>query len=405
MKILVVNCGSSSLKYQFVDTNRSEALAIGVVERIGDARSRLTHRAYPESCHEYKRVWDQHIPDHATAMREAVDLITDPEFGVADRDGGIEGIGHRVVHGGETFSAPALVTPEVLDAIRATVPLAPLHNPAALTGIETAGELFPELPQVAVFDTAFHQTLPPEAYLYGVPRSWYDDLGVRRYGFHGTSHACVVRRAARRLGRPVAECNFITLHLGNGSSICAVRGGECIDTSMGMTPLAGVPMGTRCGDLDPAVPLFVARQTGMSLDEVEDVLTRESGLAGMGGAADLRDLHSMAARGDERALTALRVLAYRARAYVGAYFVALGRVDALVFTAGIGENDPIMRSMICDNLQCMGVHLDHTANESEERGRDVDVATEDSPVRVLVTPTNEELEIARQTAEVLGERS
>lgn len=405
MKILVVNCGSSSLKYQLVDVNRSEALAIGVVERIGEPESRLTHRAYPESCHEYKRVWDQKVPDHEAAMRMAVDLVADPEMGVVDRDCGIHGIGHRVVHGGETFSAPVLVDDEVMQAIHDTIPLAPLHNPAAITGIKTARALFPKMPQVAVFDTSFHQTLPPKAYLYGVPYEWYEDLGVRKYGFHGTSHACVVRRAARKLGRTIEDCNFITLHLGNGSSVSAVRGGVCVDTSMGMTPLAGVMMGTRSGDVDPAVLPYVAKRSGMTMEEVEDSLTRKSGLLGLCGVSDLRDLHCMMNQGHKRARLAVEMLAYRIRSYVGAYFAVLGRVDALVFTAGIGENDPEVRRLVCDNLECMGVHLDTDANAALTPGKDADVSTGDSPVRVLVTPTNEELEIARQTAGVLDARS
>jgi acetate kinase len=343
------------------------------------------------------------IANHSAAFAVIVTELMEGETPVIASKGEIEAVGHRVVHGGEAFKASVRITEAVLEAIRACVPLAPLHNPANLTGIETALSLFPGVPQVAVFDTAFHQTMPPKAFLYALPYDLYTELNVRRYGFHGTSHLYVSREAARMLGKTPEETNVISVHLGNGSSICAVRNGQSVDTSLGMTPLAGVIMGTRSGDIDPAIIFYLAERKGLSLSDIDTILNKQSGLKGICGASDMRDIHKAVAEGDQRAKLALEMFGYRNRKYIGAYMAVLGRVDAIVFTAGIGENDPVSRELSCRGLEALGVKLDHDLNLGPERGaRDIGAA--DSPVRVMVIPTNEELEIARQTGEVLQNR-
>jgi acetate kinase len=304
------------------------------------------------------------------------------------------------VHGGETFKASVRIDSEAIAAIEKTIPLAPLHNPANLTGIRVAGELFPEAPQVAVFDTAFHQTMPPKVYHYGLPYEYYEELGVRRYGFHGTSHKFVAAEAASLIGRPLDELNLVTAHLGSGASICAIEKGRSVDTTMGMTPLGGLIMGTRVGNIDPGIVMYIAEQKGYSVAEVGRVLQKESGLKGICGSNDMRDIHARAAEGGERARLAEEMFIHRIRQYIGAYFFELGRVDALVFTAGIGEHDPLTREKCCQGLDNYGVALDHEKNQTG-RGDARVVSTPDSAVKILVVPTNEELEIARQTAEVL----
>ena len=400
MKILVINCGSSSLKYQLLDMTTSTALAAGLIERIGEPRGVLTHKNYPDTDKENKIEREEPIADHGAGMQLVQELLADPQTGVVSDASEIQAVGHRVVHGGETYQAPALITPDAIAAIEEIVPLAPLHNPANLTGIRVARELLPDAPQVAVFDTAFHQTMPAHAYHYALPREYYEGLGVRRYGAHGTSHKFVAEQAAGLLEGPPGEFNMVTAHLGSGASICAIKKGRSIDTSMGMTPLAGVIMGTRSGDLDPGALMYIADKKGYSVAEIDRVLQKESGLKGICGSNDMRDIHARAAEGDERARLALDMFIYRIRHYIGAYFFALGRVDALVFTAGIGEHDPITREMCCASLEPFGLILDQDKNRTG-RGQARVISKPDSPVRIAVIPTNEELEIARQTVEVL----
>ncbi len=400
MNILVINTGSSSLKYQLFDMAAPVVLASGLVERIGEERAKLTHKKLPGQAGEGVLTREEPILDHGQAMRMVIALLTDPASGVIKDASEIAAVGHRVVHGGERFHASTRVDKDVIAAIRACVPLAPLHNPANLTGIETAVALFPGVPQVAVFDTAFHQTMPPKAFMYALPYDLYTDLNVRRYGFHGTSHLYVSREAAAMLGKTPEQTNLITVHLGNGASICAVKGGKSVDTSLGMTPLAGVIMGTRSGDIDPAIIFYLAERKNLTLAEIDTLLNKQSGLKGICGMNDMRDIHAAVAQGDPQAKLALDMFGYRIRKYIGAYMAVLGRVDAIVFTAGIGENDPVSRELSCRGLEPLGIKLDHERNLAPERGAR-DIAAADSPVRVLVVPTNEELEIARQTAEVL----
>jgi acetate kinase len=401
MNILVINCCSSSLKYQLFDMTTSTAPASGLIERIGEPQGLLTHKNHPGTDGETKIVREEPIADHEAGMRLAQELLADPKTGVVTDASDIQAVGHRVVHGGETFRASTLISPEVIAAIEKTIPLAPLHNPANLTGIRVARELFPDAPQVAVFDTAFHQTMPAHAYHYALPYEFYEELGVRRYGFHGTSHKFVAEEAAGLLERPLRDLNLVTAHLGSGASICAIEKGRSIDTSMGMTPLGGVIMGTRGGNLDPGALMYIAEQKGYSVAEIDRVLQKESGLKGICGSNDMRDIHTRAAAGNERARLALDMFVYRSRQYMGAYFFALGKVDALVFTAGIGEHDPLTREKCCEGLESFGVVLDREKNQTE-RGQARAISKSNSPVKILVIPTNEELEIARQTVEVLS---
>ncbi len=400
MKILVINCGSSSLKYQLIDTATETALASGLIERLGEPRGILTHKNRPGAADESQTVREEPIPDHEAGLRLAQAVMADPVAGVLSNASDIQAVGHRVVHGGEAFQASARIDAEAMAAIEKTIPLAPLHNPANLTGIRVARELFPDAPQVAVFDTAFHQTMPPKAYHYALPYAYYEEMGVRRYGFHGTSHKYVAAEAAKRLKRPIGELNLVTAHLGSGASICAIEKGRSVDTTMGMTPLGGVIMGTRVGNIDPGVVMYIARQKGFSVAEIDRVLQKESGLKGICGSNDMRDIHARAAAGDERARLAEEMFIHRIRQYLGAYFFALGRVDALVFTAGIGEHDPLTREKCCQGLEPYGVVVDQEKNQAG-RGEARRVSAPESAVKVLVIPTNEELEIARQTVEVL----
>ncbi len=399
MKVLVLNSGSSSIKFQLFRSDDWRVLASGAVARIGEALG------------EFKGQWrddlDQvqgftvhlPIPDHREGLEHIAARLR--ESGVLGDISELGAVGHRVVHGGEAFQRPTRVDEGVVAAIRGMIPLAPLHNPANLEGIQVALRLFPGVPQVAVFDTAFHQTMAPAAYRYAIPENLYREQRVRRYGFHGTSHAYVSRRAAALLGRDPADCNLITLHLGNGASAAAVRGGRSIDTSMGLTPLEGLVMGTRCGDLDPAIPFYLARNLGMDIAVLDDLLNRRSGLLGLCGANDMREIHRRIGQGDPAAALALDVFCHRLRKYLGAYWVELGRLDALVFTGGIGENDAEVRSRTCAGLEGMGIWLDAAANQvcaQVERP----ISEAGSPVAVLVIPTKEELEIARQALEAVG---
>lgn len=396
MRILVLNSGSSSIKYQLFDMRHRRVLARGVAERIGDDRSRLVHR---ERDGAEQVEMEPALSDHGAAIDRIAAILG--ESGLLSDTEQLAGIGHRVVHGGETFVEPTRIDGDVVSTIRSLSSLAPLHNPANLRGIEVALERQPDVPQVAVFDTAFHQTIPPRAYHYAVPRAWYEENGVRRYGFHGTSHAYVAREAASLLGRRPEELNQIVLHLGNGASAAAISGGVSVDTSMGLTPLEGLVMGTRCGDLDPALVFHVARERGLALERIDTSLNHESGLEGLCGSADLRDVLAREREGDGLAAEAVEVYVYRIRKYIGAYTAVLGRVDALVFTAGVGENSPEIRERACRGLEGLGIALDPRRNRADESGpREIQAA--ESRVRVLVVPTDEELEIAEQTLRCIG---
>ncbi len=361
MRVLVLNTGSSSIKYQLIDTERGERLLRGAVEEV---------------------------TDHEAALQGVVS-----ELGAV----GVDAVGHRVVHGGEAFSAPTVIDDEVMATLRRLVPLAPLHNPANIVGIEAARHLWPDVPQVAIFDTAFHRTLPARAYRYAVPREWYERYGVRRYGFHGTSHEYVAGRAAELLGRPLAELDLIVAHLGNGASMTAVAGGRSVDTSMGLSPLEGLVMGSRSGDVDPAVIGHVATASGRAYEDVAADLNLVSGLRGLCGVSDMREVTARAAAGDAAAQLALDVFAYRIRKYVGAYLAVLGRCDALVFTGGIGEHSAVVRALACRGLEALGIAVDEDRNARS----DTIVSTDTSPVAVLVVATDEELAIARHTAALI----
>lgn len=392
--VLVVNAGSSSLKYSLVDGETGETQAVGVAERVGGDDGILTHTGPDGQKHRSELA----LPSHEAALEAA--LAAFDEHGPTLDAGALAAVGHRVVHGGERFSAPALVDDDLVSAVEELVPLAPLHNPANLEGLSVARKLFPDVPQVAVFDTAFHQTMPESAYTYAVPLAWRDEHGIRRYGFHGTSHKFVAGETARLLGRPPEDVNVIVLHLGNGASASAVAGGRSVDTSMGMTPLEGLVMGTRSGDLDPALHAHLHRQLGWSLEEIDDALNRESGIKGLVGHSDFRELAQMLEAGDERAAMAFDVYCYRLRKYVGAYYAALGTVDAIAFTAGIGERAPEVRERTLEGLDRLGIRIDAEANRAEADGA-FRISTPDSEVAVFVVPTNEEWQIAREALEVV----
>jgi acetate kinase len=403
-KILVINAGSSSLKFELFEMPSERGLASGLLERIGEPESRLAFRRASGAPSgtvvgdaKDKTVTARPVADHAEGLRWILAALTEGAGAPVADTAEIAAVGHRVVHGGEAFTESVVITDEVERAVEANSDLAPLHNPPNLLGIRVAKSVMPDVPQVAVFDTAFHQTLPPHAFLYAIPYECYKEGRIRRYGFHGTSHRYVAARAAELLGRPAADVNLITCHLGNGASIAAVAGGRSVDTSMGLTPLEGVVMGTRSGDLDPALPLFLQRQRGLTAEEVDHILNKKSGLLGLSGRSnDLRVIEAAAAEGDERATLALDVYCYRIRKYVGAYTAALGHVDALVFTAGVGENSDVVRGKVLDGLAPLGFALDPAKNHGL-RGREADIATPDSRARVLVVPTAEERLIARDT--------
>jgi len=397
--VLVINSGSSSLKYQLFDMSAGTVLTAGNVERIGEPEPELRHqwRTHAGTMNELERAVS--APDHRAAFAAIAAVLR--ETGVLEDVAHVNAIGHRVVHGGEHFQAPARIDAGVVAAIRALIPLAPLHNPANLLGIELCLELFPGVPQVAVFDTAFHQSIPPHAFHYALPKSLYTEHAVRRYGFHGTSHACVARRAAKYLGNPLETLNLITLHLGNGASAAAIERGRCVDTSMGMTPLEGLVMGTRCGDLDPAVGFYIGRVTGEDNSSVEALLNRESGLKGLCGANDMREVLRRMDAGDDQARLAFDVYCYRIRKYIGAYCAVLGHVHAVVFTAGVGENAPRVRARACAGLEAFGIRLDTDRNTGVS-GDITEIQAAESAVKLLVVRTDEELEIADQTRSVLG---
>ncbi|MDD3744951.1 MAG: acetate kinase [Anaerostipes sp.] len=392
MKVLVINCGSSSLKYQLIDSDTEIVLAKGLCERIG-IDGALTHE--PSGKGKFKST--PAMPDHKTAIGIVLEQLTDAEVGVIASLDEVGAVGHRIVHGGEKFTKSCIITDEVLKQVEECSVFAPLHNPAGLIGVRACKELMPNLQMVAVFDTAFHQTMPEKAYLYGIPRKYYDEDGIRRYGFHGTSHQFVSAETAKMLGKDVKDLNIIVCHLGNGASVTAVKGGESVDTSMGLTPLEGLIMGTRSGDLDPAIIEFIANKENKTASEVLNILNKESGVLGLSGgiSSDFRDVKAAKAEGNKAASAALDAYAYRVAKYIGAYTVAMNGVDAIAFTAGLGENDDVTRVAICEYLGCIGATIDEQKNNVH--GDAAVISTDDSKVTLLCIPTNEELMIARDT--------
>ena len=394
MKILILNAGSSSLKYQLIDMDGEKLLAKGIVERIGIEGSKITQKA---NGHEI--VIEKPMKTHTEGIELMLKALTDPEKGAVKSMDEIGAVGHRVLHGGERFTASVLINEEVKDAIRANIPLGPLHNPANLMGIEACEKVMPNTPNVAVFDTAFHQTMPPKAYLYGVPMEYYERLKVRRYGFHGTSHRYVSKRACEFLGLDRKKTRVITCHLGNGSSMAAVDCGECVDTSMGITPLEGVIMGTRSGSMDPAVVQFIANNDHLSVDEVLNILNKKSGLLGISGlSSDMRDIDDAVEKGNARAIIARDMLVAGIRKYIGSYAAVMGGVDVIVFTAGIGENNDLLRASVMEGFEFMGAKLDPERNKLNRT--ETVISTDDSKIQVWVIPTNEELAIALDTLEI-----
>ena len=403
MKVLVLNCGSSSLKYQLIDMGTHKPLCSGLVERIGESVGKISHKSFPDTAQEKSFSAEGAFKDHKQALGRANDLITGRENGGVLKDvSEIGAIGHRVLHAGVVYREPVRINQEVKDTIRRFFILGPLHNPAQLTGIEAAEVLYPGVAQVAVFDTAFHATIPDYAATYAIPYSYYEELGVRRYGFHGTSHWYVAKKTAQTLGKPFTQTNCITVHLGNGCSMDAVKNGQCVDTSMGLTPLQGLMMGTRSGDIDPAIYAFLATNKGMTVEQIDTMLNKQSGFKGVCGMGDMRDVHAARAKGDKMAQLAFEMFCYRVKHYIGAYLAALSGCDAITFTAGIGENDPETRQHCLEGLAPLGVKVDKDRNYGAKRGQIAKISADDSPVAAYVIPTNEELEIATQTVQVVN---
>jgi len=402
MNILVINAGSSSIKYQLMDTedvHHYRVLASGLVEKIGEPAGRVIHKRFIDG-REEKFTEEEPLPTHREGMARVVALLTDPDRGVIRDAADIQGVGHRVVLCGETYSQTVRVTPQVKATIREFFPLSPLHNPPNLMGIEVAEEFFPNAPQVAVFDTAFHQTMPKKAYLYATPYEWYEKYRLRRYGFHGTSHKFIAQETAEFLGQPLDQTHLISLHLGNGCSMAAIRNGRCVDTTMGVTPLEGLVMGTRSGDIDPAAIPYLMEQSGMEAAQVVNALNKQSGLKGICGVNDMREVIESAGAGNERAALALDIFAYRIQKYIGAYMAVLPELDAIVFTAGIGENSAPAREHICRDLAHLGIRLDPTKNRAPSR-EPREIQADGAPIKILVLPTNEELQIALETRQVI----
>ena len=392
MNIFVIHCGSSSLKYQLINSDTEAVLAKGLCERIGIEGSQITYQPAGGE----KEVTVSPMPTHTQAIQMVLDALTNEKTGVIKSLAEVGAVGHRVVHGGEKFTTSTLLTEEAIKAIEECNDLAPLHNPANLIGIRACQELMPETPMVAVFDTAFHQTMPEEAYLYGLPYEYYENYKVRRYGFHGTSHSFVSKKAAELAGKPYEDLKIIVCHLGNGASLSAVKNGKSVDTSMGLTPLEGLIMGTRSGDMDPAIMEYIAKKENLDIAGVMNVLNKKSGVLGLSGvSSDFRDIEGAAAEGNERAAKALNAFNYRVIKYIGAYAAAMDGVDVIAFTAGLGENDKNMRKAVCSHLSYLGVKIDDAANDV--RGKDTIISAPDSKVMVMVVPTNEELAIARET--------
>ncbi|MEY7999582.1 acetate/propionate family kinase [Clostridium sp. Mt-5] len=395
MKILVVNCGSSSLKYQLINMEDEKVLAKGLVERIGIEGSILTHKVNGE-----KHVIEQPMEDHKIAIKLVLDALVDKDYGVINSMSEIYAVGHRVVHGGEKYAGSVLIDKNVMRALEECVPLAPLHNPPNIIGINACKELMPDTPMVGVFDTAFHQTMPKYSYIYPLPYELYEKYKIRKYGFHGTSHRFVSAEAAKLIGKDIGKLKIITCHLGNGASICAVDKGKSVDTSMGFTPLAGLAMGTRCGDIDPAIIPFLINTTGMSVNDVDTLMNKKSGVLGVSGvSSDFRDVENAAGSGNKRAKLALDLYYHRVKSFIGAYTAVLNGVDAIVFTAGLGENSATSRAAICEGLGYLGIKID--AEKNNIRGEALEISTRDSKVRIFVIPTNEELMIARDTKEIV----
>jgi len=397
MKVLVINCGSSSLKYQLFDMNNESVLAKGMVERIGIEGSRINHTKTGMDTIKTETP----IPDHKAGIKLALDALIDKSHGVISSLDELNAVGHRVVHAGEKFAFSVKLDDNVIGALKECIPLAPLHNPANIMGIDAVTDALPNIQQVGVFDTAFHQTMPKNAYIYPIPYGYYEKYGVRRYGFHGTSHYYVSQRAAQILGSPIEKLKIVTCHLGNGSSVAAVDGGKSVDTSMGFTPLSGLPMGTRCGDIDPAIIPFISAAENLPVAEVDSLLNKKSGMLGISGvSSDLRDIEDAANRGEARPKLALQILTYNLKKYIGAYAAAMGGLDAVVFTAGVGENSLDVRAMTCEGLKFMGIELDNEKNNV--RSKETIISTDSSKVKVMVVPTNEELVIARDTKRLLS---
>ncbi len=397
MKVLVVNCGSSSIKYQLFNMSDESVLAKGLVERIGLEGAVLTHQPAGKD----KVVITGDISNHSVGIKLVLEALTDANHGVIASMKEIVAVGHRVVHGGEKFADSVLITPDVMRALEECIEMAPLHNPPNILGINACAELMPGVPQVGVFDTAFHQTMPKAAFLYGLPYEAYEKYGVRRYGFHGTSHKYVSQRAAEMMRQHMSNLRIITCHLGNGSSLAAIKYGKAIDTSMGFTPLEGLVMGTRCGEIDPAIIPFLMKKEGMTPDQMDEYLNKKSGVLGISGvSSDFRDIEDAAGEGNERAQLALDVFAYKVRKYVGGYVASMGGVDAIVFTAGLGENSIEMRDKICNGLEYLGTRIDHEKNNV--RGKAQEISVDGAKVKIFVIPTNEELVIARDTKAICG---
>lgn len=396
MKVLVINCGSSSLKYQLIDSDTEAVIAKGLCERIG-IDGRLTHQTMGKD----KFTVDVPMPEHNAAVKYVLDALLDQEKGAITSLSEIDAVGHRIVHGGEKFANSVVISDEVMEAIEECNDLAPLHNPANLIGIRACQSHMPGVPMVAVFDTAFHQTMPDKAYTYAIPYEYYENYKIRRYGFHGTSHSFVSKRLAELIGKDIKDTKMIVCHLGNGSSITAVDGGKSVDTSMGLTPLAGLPMGTRSGDIDPAILEFIAGKEGKSVEEITTILNKKSGVSGLSGvSSDFRDLDAGMKDGNDRCRLALDVFCYSVKKYIGAYAAAMGGLDAIAFTAGIGENNPYVRRMATTGLEFMGIDIDEEKNEV--RGAETKISTDSSKIQVWVVPTNEELAIARETVELVS---
>ena len=395
MKILVVNCGSSSLKYQLIDMETEEVMAKGYLERIGLEDSFLTHTVNGE-----KHKIEKKIANHEEGIKLVIEQLLDKDYGVIKDLSEIDAVGHRIVHGGEKFSKSVVITDEVEETIKECIPLAPLHNPAGITGIEACKKALKGVPMVAVFDTAFHQTLSKKAYMYAIPYEYYEKYGVRKYGFHGTSHRFVSKRVAEVMGKPVENLKIIACHLGQGASLCAIEGGKSIETTMGLTPLAGVPMGSRSGDIDPSIVTFLMKKENLSCDEMDTILNKKSGKLGLSGVSiDDRDIEAESEKGNERAQLAIDNFVYQVAGYIGKLAVQMKGVDVITFAGGIGENGISARKQICEYLEFMGVKIDDEKNNC--RGKEVEITTPDSKVKVYVIPTNEELMIARDTAELV----
>lgn len=396
MKILVINCGSSSLKYQILEMTTETLLCKGLVEKIEITGSTITH----EKIGENKLVLECAMKDHKDAIEQVLQVIRDKEYGVVKSMDEIGAVGHRIGHGGERYNRSVIVTDDVIKAITDCIPLAPLHNPANLLGISACQSLMPGTPNVAVFDTAFHQTMPPESYIYAIPYEYYKKYGIRRYGFHGTSHKYVAEKASQMLNINLDDLKIITCHLGNGASVSAIKRGKCIDTSMGFTPLEGLVMGTRSGDIDPAIVTYIREKENLPQGKVNEILNKRSGMLGISGvSSDFRDIEAAVAEGNERAALALKVFAHKVKFYIGAYIAEMNGVDAIVFTAGVGENDVTMRELICNEMGNLGIKLDLVKNKV--RGKETIISMEDSKVKILLIPTNEELMIARDALKLV----